>query len=131
MSRVVDVLWLCHRLSGPLFSGGDDEVLSCRVWLTSSGCVTDCQARCSLEVMMKRCHGRRRCHVPVSEDVFGRACTPSTRNYLHVVYACGQSANSPHSRQLICFILILPLQLHLMYVTDAGLTNEQVIDVSC
>ena len=57
---------------------------------------SECQVPCSLQTVMRQCHGKRRCTVPATQSVFdvGRfnnVCPPNIQKYLSVVYACGKS----------------------------------------
>ena len=52
--------------------------------------LTECSASCSLDVVMKKCHSKRRCSVTASTEVFGDPCDPGTKKYLSVIYACGK-----------------------------------------
>ena len=56
-------------------------------------CWSECEAACSLAVVVRLCHGRQNCSVTADVDTFGTPCRPGTTEYLRVVYACGKSAS--------------------------------------
>ncbi|XP_074653269.1 protein eva-1 homolog C-like [Tubulanus polymorphus] len=53
------------------------------------GIETDCQAEGTVDIMMRRCHGKKRCQVSVDRTVFKNdPCPMGTRKYLSVIYVC-------------------------------------------
>ncbi|KAL4709906.1 hypothetical protein ACJJTC_003869 [Scirpophaga incertulas] len=47
-----------------------------------------CMAPHSLDTVMQICHGKRRCQIAASHEIFGSPCSTKTRAYLKVIYAC-------------------------------------------
>ncbi|XP_060677220.1 protein eva-1 homolog C-like isoform X1 [Hemiscyllium ocellatum] len=48
----------------------------------------DCQSTLALQIMTKRCHGKRSCNVYASSYEFGDPCYPGIRKFLNVIYTC-------------------------------------------
>lgn len=49
-----------------------------------------CKAPHTTETAMQICHGKRRCQISVTQNIFGSPCGPESRPYLKIVYACGK-----------------------------------------
>ncbi|XP_013143121.1 PREDICTED: protein eva-1 homolog C-like isoform X2 [Papilio polytes] len=47
-----------------------------------------CKAPHTTETAMQICHGKRRCQISVTQNIFGSPCGPESRPYLKIVYAC-------------------------------------------
>ncbi|CAH1798386.1 unnamed protein product [Owenia fusiformis] len=69
-----------------MFGRGEHGTLECPA--TSRGSKIECQSDYTLEEVMQRCHGKRKCRLPASEAIFGDPCTRGTQKYLNVVYTC-------------------------------------------
>jgi len=54
----------------------------------------ECQSATALQLMIKRCHGKRSCDVYASTYEFGDPCYPGIRKHLNVIYTCGEPWNS-------------------------------------
>ncbi|NXC50139.1 EVA1C protein, partial [Penelope pileata] len=52
----------------------------------------ECQSTTALQLMIKRCHGKRSCSIYASTYEFGDPCYPGIRKHLNVIYTCGRSA---------------------------------------
>ncbi|NXP56380.1 EVA1C protein, partial [Heliornis fulica] len=52
----------------------------------------ECQSATALQLMIKRCHGKRSCSIYASTHEFGDPCYPGIRKHLNVIYTCGRSA---------------------------------------
>ncbi|NWY04797.1 EVA1C protein, partial [Nothoprocta ornata] len=52
----------------------------------------ECQSATALQIMIKRCHGKRSCSIFASTYEFGDPCYPGIRKHLNVIYTCGRSA---------------------------------------
>nr|XP_056712826.1 protein eva-1 homolog C-like [Euleptes europaea] len=48
----------------------------------------ECQSDTALQLMTKRCHGKRTCSVYASTYEFGDPCYPGVRKHLNVIYTC-------------------------------------------
>ncbi|KAM9196303.1 protein eva-1 homolog C-like isoform 2-T2 [Mergus octosetaceus] len=48
----------------------------------------DCQSATALQLMIKRCHGKRSCSIYASTYEFGDPCYPGIRKHLNVIYTC-------------------------------------------
>ncbi|EOB06193.1 Uncharacterized protein C21orf63-like protein [Anas platyrhynchos] len=48
-----------------------------------------CQSATALQLMIKRCHGKRSCSIYASTYEFGDPCYPGIRKHLNVIYTCG------------------------------------------
>uniref|UniRef100_A0A8C6Z9L1 Eva-1 homolog C n=1 Tax=Nothoprocta perdicaria TaxID=30464 RepID=A0A8C6Z9L1_NOTPE len=48
----------------------------------------DCLSYTALEVLSKRCYGKQRCKMMVTNRDFGSPCLPGVKKYLNVSYAC-------------------------------------------
>ncbi|ELT95416.1 hypothetical protein CAPTEDRAFT_226260 [Capitella teleta] len=48
----------------------------------------ECHEECALQTVMRACHGKRRCNLLATEQVFGNPCHEETSKYLSVVYTC-------------------------------------------
>ncbi|XP_025064374.1 protein eva-1 homolog A [Alligator sinensis] len=48
----------------------------------------ECQAAPALQLMTRRCHGKRSCSVYASTYEFGDPCYPGVRKHLNVIYTC-------------------------------------------
>ncbi|XP_057283640.1 protein eva-1 homolog A isoform X1 [Pezoporus wallicus] len=48
----------------------------------------ECQSATALQLMIKRCHGKRRCSIYASTYEFGDPCYPGIRKHLNVIYTC-------------------------------------------
>jgi len=48
----------------------------------------ECRAACSRDVVVQQCHGRRRCAIESSEDMFGNPCGQGVSKFLFIMYAC-------------------------------------------
>ncbi|XP_077173169.1 protein eva-1 homolog C-like isoform X2 [Paroedura picta] len=48
----------------------------------------ECQSDTALQLMTRRCHGKRRCSVYASTYEFGDPCYPGVRKHLNVIYTC-------------------------------------------
>uniref|UniRef100_A0A8B9Q873 SUEL-type lectin domain-containing protein n=1 Tax=Apteryx owenii TaxID=8824 RepID=A0A8B9Q873_APTOW len=53
-----------------------------------------CQSTTALQLMIKRCHGKRSCSIYASTYEFGDPCYPGIRKHLNVIYTCGEPQNS-------------------------------------
>ncbi|XP_034939084.1 protein eva-1 homolog C isoform X2 [Chelonus insularis] len=47
-----------------------------------------CTAPHATEIVLKLCHGKRKCSVTANSATFGDTCNPETRSYLKVIYTC-------------------------------------------
>ncbi|XP_014367621.2 uncharacterized protein LOC106718128 isoform X1 [Papilio machaon] len=47
-----------------------------------------CKAPHTVETVMQKCHGKRRCQITVTQNTFGTPCRPDSKPYLKIVYAC-------------------------------------------
>lgn len=54
----------------------------------------ECQSATALQLMIKRCHGKRSCSIYASTYEFGDPCYPGIQKHLNVIYTCGKSQNS-------------------------------------
>ncbi|KAL8173191.1 UNVERIFIED_CONTAM: hypothetical protein K2H54_042129 [Gekko kuhli] len=52
----------------------------------------ECQSNAALQLMTKRCHGKRSCSVYASTYEFGDPCYPGIRKHLNVIYTCARLA---------------------------------------
>uniref|UniRef100_A0A674H3V5 Eva-1 homolog A, regulator of programmed cell death n=1 Tax=Taeniopygia guttata TaxID=59729 RepID=A0A674H3V5_TAEGU len=50
--------------------------------------VPECQSATALQLMIKRCHGKRSCSIYASTYEFGDPCYPGIQKYLNVIYTC-------------------------------------------
>ncbi|XP_064304233.1 protein eva-1 homolog A isoform X3 [Phalacrocorax carbo] len=48
----------------------------------------ECQSATALQLMIKRCHGKRSCSIYASTYEFGDPCYPGIRKHLNVIYTC-------------------------------------------
>ncbi|XP_060087380.1 protein eva-1 homolog C-like [Heteronotia binoei] len=48
----------------------------------------ECQSDSALQLMTRRCHGKRSCSVYASTYEFGDPCSPGIRKYLNIIYTC-------------------------------------------
>ncbi|CAK1547066.1 unnamed protein product [Leptosia nina] len=48
----------------------------------------NCVAPYAVETVMQICHGKRSCHIVANSKTFGSPCSPASKAYLKVVYAC-------------------------------------------
>ncbi|XP_010156118.1 PREDICTED: protein eva-1 homolog C-like, partial [Eurypyga helias] len=48
----------------------------------------ECQSATALQLMIKRCHGKRSCSMYASTYEFGDPCYPGIRKHLNVIYTC-------------------------------------------
>ncbi|XP_054826833.1 protein eva-1 homolog C-like [Eublepharis macularius] len=48
----------------------------------------ECQSDTALQLMTRRCHGKRSCSVYASTSEFGDPCYPGIRKHLNVIYTC-------------------------------------------
>lgn len=70
----------------------------------------ECSSMCSVQTVARLCLGRRRCRLRADGSVFGRPCLPETKEYLVVVFACGErSATSAESliKEALCIASVL------------------------
>lgn len=51
----------------------------------------DCKSANALQLMIKRCHGKRSCSIYASTYEFGDPCYPGIQKHLNVIYTCGES----------------------------------------
>uniref|UniRef100_A0A8C5JU81 Eva-1 homolog A, regulator of programmed cell death n=1 Tax=Junco hyemalis TaxID=40217 RepID=A0A8C5JU81_JUNHY len=65
----------------------------------------ECQSATALQLMIKRCHGKRSCSIYASTYEFGDPCYPGIQKHLNVIYTC------------------VPKKL--LHETQAGPTNQQ------
>uniref|UniRef100_A0A8C0GEF9 SUEL-type lectin domain-containing protein n=1 Tax=Chelonoidis abingdonii TaxID=106734 RepID=A0A8C0GEF9_CHEAB len=49
----------------------------------------ECQSATALQLMTRRCHGKRSCSVYASTYEFGDPCYPGVHKHLNVIYTCG------------------------------------------
>ncbi|KAF4794092.1 hypothetical protein TURU_105115 [Turdus rufiventris] len=49
----------------------------------------ECQSATALQLMIKRCHGKRSCSIYASTYEFGDPCYPGIQKHLNVIYTCG------------------------------------------
>lgn len=49
-----------------------------------------CLVSYATEMVMRFCHGKRRCSLPADSATFGKPCRVESRMYLKVVYTCGE-----------------------------------------
>lgn len=54
----------------------------------------ECQSATALQLMIKRCHGKRSCSIYASTYEFGDPCYPGIQKHLNVIYTCGKLQNS-------------------------------------
>ncbi|XP_046986065.1 protein eva-1 [Schistocerca americana] len=47
-----------------------------------------CLVSYATEIVMRMCHGKRRCTLPADSETFGKPCRSDSRMYLKVVYTC-------------------------------------------
>ncbi|KAJ7399701.1 hypothetical protein BTVI_112396 [Pitangus sulphuratus] len=59
------------------------RVLEFTIW------VNECQSATALQLMIKRCHGKRSCSIYASTYEFGDPCYPGIQKHLNVIYTCG------------------------------------------
>ncbi|XP_074905118.1 protein eva-1 homolog A isoform X3 [Buteo buteo] len=50
----------------------------------------ECQSATALQLMIKRCHGKRSCSIYASTYEFGDPCYPGIRKHLNVIYTCAE-----------------------------------------
>ncbi|XP_031960357.1 protein eva-1 homolog A isoform X2 [Corvus moneduloides] len=50
--------------------------------------MTECQSATALQLMIKRCHGKRSCSIYASTYEFGDPCYPGIQKHLNVIYTC-------------------------------------------
>lgn len=50
----------------------------------------ECQSATALQLMIKRCHGKRSCSIYASTYEFGDPCYPGIQKHLNVIYTCGK-----------------------------------------
>ncbi|XP_014728441.1 PREDICTED: protein eva-1 homolog C-like isoform X2 [Sturnus vulgaris] len=48
----------------------------------------ECQSATALQLMIKRCHGKRSCSIYASTYEFGDPCYPGIQKHLNVIYTC-------------------------------------------
>ncbi|XP_007901499.1 protein eva-1 homolog C isoform X2 [Callorhinchus milii] len=48
----------------------------------------ECRSTLALQILAKRCHGKRTCSVYASSYEFGDPCYPGVRKFLNVIYTC-------------------------------------------
>ncbi|XP_042688609.1 protein eva-1 homolog A isoform X2 [Centrocercus urophasianus] len=48
----------------------------------------DCKSATALQLMIKRCHGKRSCSIYASTYEFGDPCYPGIQKHLNVIYTC-------------------------------------------
>uniref|UniRef100_A0A8C6ZFZ9 SUEL-type lectin domain-containing protein n=1 Tax=Nothoprocta perdicaria TaxID=30464 RepID=A0A8C6ZFZ9_NOTPE len=56
--------------------------------LGNSSSKAECQSATALQIMIKRCHGKRSCSIYASTYEFGDPCYPGIRKHLNVIYTC-------------------------------------------
>ncbi|KAK3603551.1 hypothetical protein CHS0354_027975 [Potamilus streckersoni] len=85
----------CNKLTriviySALFGRTPGGILECPQTRVDSSAInrTNCQSKGALEVVMKHCHGNRKCVVDAVEKVFGNPCSLGVQKYLNVVYTC-------------------------------------------
>ncbi|KAL3884224.1 hypothetical protein ACJMK2_030442 [Sinanodonta woodiana] len=85
----------CNKLTriviySALFGRTPGGIVECPLTRVDSSATnrTNCQSKGALEVVMKHCHGNRKCVVDAVEKVFGNPCSPGVQKYLNVVYTC-------------------------------------------
>ncbi|OXB54829.1 hypothetical protein ASZ78_003122 [Callipepla squamata] len=49
----------------------------------------ECKSATALQLMIKRCHGKRSCSIYASTYEFGDPCYPGIQKHLNVIYTCG------------------------------------------
>ncbi|KAK0087973.1 hypothetical protein PV325_013522 [Microctonus aethiopoides] len=47
-----------------------------------------CTAPHATEIVMKLCHGKRKCSIVANTSTFSDTCKPNTRTYLKIIYTC-------------------------------------------
>ncbi|KAI1241285.1 hypothetical protein IHE44_0009761 [Lamprotornis superbus] len=53
----------------------------------------ECQSATALQLMIKRCHGKRSCSIYASTYEFGDPCYPGIQKHLNVIYTCEKAKN--------------------------------------
>ncbi|XP_041350838.1 protein eva-1 homolog C-like [Gigantopelta aegis] len=82
-------LW-CHRatriaIHSAFFGQTPNDSSKC---LQTHHNYIDCRARDTLDVVRRRCHGRKQCVLEAEEYVFGNPCPSEVNKYLNVTYTC-------------------------------------------
>lgn len=76
------------------------------IYLPFVVCHAECSSTCSEQTVARLCLGRHHCRLRADGSVFGRPCLPETKEYLVVVFACGESPQlHQHSIRSLCVVL--------------------------